>query len=280
MAWEAFETGGIKPSLYAVGVEACLSGSRGRIGPTAGRMIAGFGCHLDDRSDRVVSANRISYQFDLRGPSVAVDTACSSSLVAFHQGMSVDRGRRIGFRADWRNHAAPASYAFVGFARASMLSPRGVCNVLTPDGDGYPSARRGGDLSAEAAGQGCRRRQSYFAVVAGSGINCDGRTQGITVPGVDTQAALLREVYAALPGSLRADIDYLEAHGTGTAVGDPIECRSLGLELGQNRPKDAPLLIRSVKEQHGAPGNRIRECRHGEGAAVSAASCPCRRRFI
>lgn len=86
--------------------------------------------------------------------------------------------------------------------------------------------------------------------MAGSGVNCDGRTQGITVPGADTQAALLRDVYARA-GVAPGEIDYLEAHGTGTAVGDPIECRSLGLELGQNRPKGAPLLIGSVKSNMG-----------------------------
>ncbi|MEZ5586110.1 MAG: SDR family NAD(P)-dependent oxidoreductase [Sedimenticolaceae bacterium] len=251
MAWEAFETGGIKPSSVRGGRGGVFIGFSGSDWSyrRADDLAALDATSMTGQTGSV-AANRISYQFDLRGPSVAVDTACSSSLVAFHQAcQSIEAGESdFALTGGIALHLHP--YAFVGFARASMLSPRGVCNVFDADGDGYVRSEGGGVFLLKPLERAVADGDRIFAVVAGSGINCDGRTQGITVPGVDTQAALLREVYARA-GVAAADIDYLEAHGTGTAVGDPIECRSLGLELGQNRPKDAPLLIGSVKSNMG-----------------------------
>ena len=251
MAWEAFETGGIKPTSVRGGRGGVFIGFSGSDWSyRRADDLASLDATSMTGQTGSVAANRISYQFDLRGPSVAVDTACSSSLVAFHQAcQSIETGEsEFALTGGIALHLHP--YAFVGFARASMLSPRGVCNVFDADGDGYVRSEGGGIFVLKPLDRAVADGNRIFAVVAGSGVNCDGRTQGITVPGADTQAALLRDVYARA-GVAPGEIDYLEAHGTGTAVGDPIECRSLGLELGQNRPKGAPLLIGSVKSNMG-----------------------------
>lgn len=251
LTWEAFEHGGIRPSAVRgsrAGVFIGFSGSDWSY-RRADDLAALDATSMTGQTGSV-AANRISYQFDFRGPSLAVDTACSSSLVAFHQAcQSILSGEsELALAGGVALHLHP--YAFVGFSRASMLSPRGVCNVFDARGDGYVRAEGGGIFLLKPLARALEDGDRVFAVVAGSGVNCDGRTHGITVPGVETQAALLREVYSAA-GVDPADLDYVEAHGTGTAIGDPIECQSLGLELGRRRPAGSPLPIGSVKSNMG-----------------------------
>ncbi len=197
-----------------------------------------------------IAANRLSYFFDLRGPSMAVDTACSSSMVAFHQAcQSIRSGESSQALVGGISlHLHP--FSFVGFSKASMLSERGICNVFDASGDGYVRSEGGGIFLLKNLDEAIADGNRIYAVVKGSGVNCDGKTNGITVPGFETQADLLKSVYAS-SGIPISDIDYFEAHGTGTAVGDPIEARAIGHALGQYRAPDKPLLIGSVKSNLG-----------------------------
>jgi len=251
MAWEAFESAGIPPSSVKGehgGVFIGFSGSDWSY--RRADDLASLDATSMTGQTGSVAANRISYQFDLRGPSIAVDTACSSSLVAFHQAcQSILSGEStLALAGGIALHLHP--YAFVGFSRASMLSPRGICNVFDAAGDGYVRSEGGGLFLLKPLAQALEDGDRILAVVAGSGVNCDGRTNGITVPGADAQAELLSDVYRSA-GIDPAELDYVEAHGTGTAVGDPIECRALGMALGQRRATDKPLLIGSVKSNLG-----------------------------
>ncbi|KAG1205238.1 hypothetical protein G6F35_011766 [Rhizopus arrhizus] len=197
-----------------------------------------------------IAANRLSYFFDLRGPSIAMDTACSSSLVAFHQACrSIISGECSQALAGGVSlHLHP--YGFITFSKASMLSPRGRCNVFDAAGDGYVRSEGGGIFLLKDYDQAVADGDNILAVVAGSAVNTDGRKSGLTVPSADAQATLMRQAYEQA-GISPADIDYLEAHGTGTAVGDPIETRAIGAALAQQRSKDAPLPIGSVKSNLG-----------------------------
>lgn len=251
MSWEAFESAGIAPSSVRRGKGGVFIGFSGSDWSyRRSDDLASLDATSMTGQTGSVAANRISYNFDLTGPSVAVDTACSSSLVAFHQAcQSILLGESdFALTGGISLHLHP--YAFVGFSRASMLSPRGICNVFDAAGDGYVRSEGGGIFLLKSLERAIADGDRVYGVVAGTGVNCDGRTNGITVPGVDTQAALLKEVYERA-GVSPADIDYLEAHGTGTAVGDPIECHSLGTALGQLRSPDSPLLIGSVKSNMG-----------------------------
>ncbi len=193
-------------------------------------------------------SNRISYLFDLHGPSFTVDTACSSSLVALHLAcQALARGEADTALVGGVNLLL-APQAFVGFARASMLSKAGKCRPFDARADGYVRAEGGGavvimPLDRALAG-GCDIR----AVIRATGINSDGRTNGFSLPSRTAQAALLREVYeqAAIDPN---DLVYFEAHGTGTPVGDPIEAFAISEALAHRRHEALP--IGSVKSNIG-----------------------------
>jgi len=193
-----------------------------------------------------IAANRLSYVFDLHGPSMTIDTACSSSLVAFHQACQSIRSQETdsALVAGISLHLHP--YGFIGFSKASMLSRHGRCRVFDAGADGYVRSEGGGVVLLKPLAQALADGNRILAVVAGTGVNSDGRKAGLTVPSHEAQAELLREVYERA-GIAPADIDYFEAHGTGTAVGDPLEARAIGEALGRHRSPGKPLPIGSIK---------------------------------
>ena len=251
MSWEAFENGGIKPSSVRgspCGVFIGISSA-----DYAYRFADDLGA-IDSKvatgNTASIAANRISYVFDFRGPSMALDTACSSSLVAFHQAcQSIRAGESsLAIAGGVSLHLHP--YGFIAFSKASMLSRRGKCSVFDAAGDGYVRSEGGGIFILKDYDQAIADGNHVVAVVTASAVNSDGKKSGLTVPSSQAQADLLTSAYAGA-GIDPAEIDYVEAHGTGTAVGDPIETRALGEALAKFRPKDQPLLIGSVKSNLG-----------------------------
>ncbi|TAM03956.1 MAG: type I polyketide synthase, partial [Paraburkholderia sp.] len=198
-----------------------------------------------------IASNRISYLFDLRGPSMTIDTACSSSLVALHQAVSALQSGDVDMALAGGVNLLLHPFGFVGFSKASMLSPRGRCRAFDATGDGYVRAEGGAVVVLKTLERALADGDAIHAVIAGTGVNSDGFSPGgISVPGAATQAALLRKVYACAGIDPHA-VDYVEAHGTGTAVGDPIEARALIEVAGAGRPASKPLLIGSVKTNIG-----------------------------
>ena len=251
MSWEALENAGIQP--------AKLRGSQ--CGVYIGIASTDYAYRLADDLASIdstvatgntasIAANRISYVLDLHGPSMALDTACSSSMVAFHQAcQSILSGECTQALAGGVSlHLHP--YGFITFSKASMLSKRGRCQVFDAAGDGYVRSEGGGIFVLKDHDQALADGDRILAVVAGSAVNTDGRKSGLTVPSPHAQAALMTHAYAQA-GIDPAAIDYLEAHGTGTVVGDPIETRAIGTALGMRRNKKSPLLIGSVKSNLG-----------------------------
>ena len=185
------------------------------------------------------AANRISYVFDLHGPSFAVDTACSSSLVAVHQAcVSLWRGEASVAIAGGVNALLSPS-GFIGFSKAHMLSPSGRCRAFDAAGDGYVRAEGGAVVVLQPLAQAVAEGNPVCAVIVGSGVNSDGRTNGLAMPNRTAQEALLRRVYREA-GIDPGEVAYVEAHGTGTGVGDPIECAALGRVLGAARAPGDP----------------------------------------
>ena len=193
-------------------------------------------------------SNRISYAFDLRGPSFTVDTACSSSLVALHQACEAIRAGQAPMALVGGVNLLLSPQSFVGFCAASMLSPRGRCHAFDVRADGYVRAEGGGMIVLKPLRAALADGDTVHAVVRGTGVNSDGRTNGFSLPNPQAQAALLRAVYGRF-GIDPDDLDYVEAHGTGTPAGDPIEAAALGKVLGQRRAQ--PLPIGSVKTNIG-----------------------------
>ena len=196
------------------------------------------------------AANRISYVFDLHGPSFAVDTACSSSLVAVHEAcVSLWRGESsLAIAAGVNALLSPS--AGIGFSKARMLSPTGRCRPFDAAGDGYVRSEGGAVVILQPLAQALAENNPVHAVIVGSGVNSDGRTKGLAMPNQAAQEALLRRVYRDA-GIDPGEITYIEAHGTGTSVGDPIECAALGNVLGVSRAPGDRCRIGSVKSNIG-----------------------------
>lgn len=251
MSWEAIEQAGVRPStLRGTNCGVYIGIASSDYAYRLAEDLNAVDASMATGNTASIAANRLSYFFDLRGPSIAMDTACSSSLVAFHQAcraiVSGECSQALAGGVSLHLHP----YGFITFSKASMLSPRGRCNVFDAAGDGYVRSEGGGVFLLKDYDQAVADGDNILAVVAGSAVNTDGRKSGLTVPSADAQATLMRQAYEQA-GISPADIDYLEAHGTGTAVGDPIETRAIGAALAQQRSKDAPLPIGSVKSNLG-----------------------------
>ena len=249
LVWHAIEDAGIpaaKLSGDAAGVYIGASAtdySDLRLGDPAGGD-----AYFMTGNTLSILANRISYVFDLRGPSLAVDTACSSSLVALHHACEAIRGGRIASAIVGGINLLLAPYPFLGFCRASMLSRRGRCFAFDERADGYVRAEGGGVVILKPLADALADGDPVRAVILGSGVNSDGRTIGLSLPSEAAQAALLRAVYARA-GVAADDLAFFEMHGTGTPAGDPIEAAAVGHALGQRRRE--PLPIGSVKSNIG-----------------------------
>ena len=211
--------------------------------------LASITAHMMTGNTMSVAANRLSYVFDLHGPSVAVDTACSSSLVALHQACAALRAGEASAALVGGINLLLHPYPFVGFTKASMLSAQGRCRAFAEGGDGYVRAEGGGMFVLKPLSQAERDGDRILGVIRASGVNTDGaRKSGLTIPSGAAQAELMRRVLER-SGLTPADINYLEAHGTGTRVGDPIEAGAIGAVYGRNRAEKLP--IGSIKSNLG-----------------------------
>ncbi len=247
LVWEALENARIPPASLAgreVGVYIGVSAldHANLFGGDPGSIES----HFMTGNTLSIVANRISYLYDLKGPSFIVDTACSSSLVAVDRAIADLQSGRIDTAIVGGVNMLLSPASFVGFSRAAMLSPTGACRPFSAKADGY--VRSEGAVvfvlqRPEAAVLG-----SVRALITGSAVNSDGRTSGIALPGLDGQRRLLELAYRNADFAIE-DIAFIEAHGTGTAVGDPIEATAIGEVLGAGRAH--PLPIGSVKSNIG-----------------------------
>ncbi len=252
LAWEAMENGGIAPSRLAGSDCAVYVGISGLdYGMRALDDMSSMDAYSMTGNTLSIAANRLSYVFNLHGPSMAVDTACSSSLVALHQACRSLRDGESSVALVGGVNLLLHPYPFVGFTKASMLSAGGRCKPFDASGDGYVRSEGGAVLLLKPLAQAEADGDDIQAVILASGSNSDGgRKSGITIPSVDGQSELLRLVMRQA-GITAADLDYVEAHGTGTAVGDPIETAAIGQVIGQAREAGKPLLVGSVKSNLG-----------------------------
>lgn len=249
LAYEALEESGQRPSRLSGRDMAVFVGGSAWDYATVG---VGDISLMDSHSMQGLSlsslSNRLSYFFNLSGPSLTVDTACSSALVALHLACRAIANGEAGSALVGAVNLLISPQNFVGFSSASMLSPSGRCHAFGVRADGYVRAEGGGVVVLKPLREAIADGDAIRAVIRGVGVNSDGRTSSFSVPGREAQTRLLRSVYR------EAGIDpdalcYLEAHGTGTPVGDPIEAAALGAGLAKGR--NSPLPIGSVKTNIG-----------------------------
>ena len=195
-------------------------------------------------------SNRISFVYDLRGPSMTIDTACSSSLVALHEAVQAMARGEIELVLVGGVNALLIPEPFVVMCKARMLAEDGHCKSFDAAADGYARGEGAGVLVLKSLADASRDHDRIYAVIRATGVNQDGRTSGITVPNPEAQADLIRRVTAE-SGLRPEQIGYVEAHGTGTAVGDPPEMAALGETLGRVEGRIAELVVGSIKNSIG-----------------------------
>ncbi|MGW7308923.1 type I polyketide synthase, partial [Streptomyces sp. NPDC054835] len=253
VSWEALEDGAQKPGELAgrnVGVFVGAFTLDYKILQFADLSFETLAAHTATGTMMTMVSNRISHCLDFRGPSVSIDTACSSSLVAVHLAcQSLLRGEsELALAGGTLLHLAP-QYT-IAETKGGFLSPDGRSRAFDASADGYVRAEGVGVVALKRLSDALRDGDPVHAVVIGSGVNQDGRTNGITVPSADAQATLIERVCTeagVAPGSLQ----YVEAHGTSTPVGDPIEAEALGRVLASGRPPGARCYVGSVKTNIG-----------------------------
>ncbi|AFA71489.1 putative polyketide synthase [Gordonia polyisoprenivorans VH2] len=197
-----------------------------------------------------IIANRVSYFFDFHGPSVAIDTACSSSLVAVHQAVQSLRSgeSEVALAGGVNMILTPA--ATVGFDTIGAVAKDGHIKAFSADADGMVRSEGGGLFVLKRLADARRDGDQVLAVISGTAVNSDGRSNGIFAPNPEAQVEVLRSAYADAALDPR-QVDYVEAHGTGTILGDPIEADALGRVVGRGRVVGAPALLGSAKTNFG-----------------------------
>ncbi|MBS7548520.1 polyketide synthase Pks13 [Dietzia massiliensis] len=201
-------------------------------------------------SNSIIS-NRISYTFDFRGPSMTLDTACSTSLVAVHEAVNSLRLHESDLVVAGGVNMMLAPAATMGFAKTgAALSPDGRIKAFSSDANGICRSEGGGVFILKRLSEAERDGDEILAVIKGSAVNSDGRSNGMTAPNPDAQVSVLRQAYADAGVDPR-EVDYIEAHGTGTILGDPIEATAIGQVLGRGRDADRPTLLGSAKTNFG-----------------------------
>ncbi len=252
VTWEALENAGQSPEKLAgtqTGVFVGISGSDYMHGmlecdPKELDMYLATGGALSTAS------GRISYVLGLHGPSISVDTACSSSLVAFHLACQSIRTGESRIALACGVNVILRSAVSIALSRSQMLAPDGRCKAFDASGDGFVRSEGCGVVVLKKLSDALANRDRILALVRGTAANQDGRSSGLTAPNGPAQEAVIRAALAA-GGAAASEIDYIETHGTGTSLGDPIEVRALGNIFGRERTVSHPLGIGSVKTNLG-----------------------------
>ncbi|GAB4460440.1 MAG: hypothetical protein OHK0037_07690 [Elainellaceae cyanobacterium] len=250
VAWEAMEDAGIVPE---------------RLRGTDTGVFVGIGTHdysvmlwqepindpyLTTGTGNCIAANRISYIFDLKGPSLSVDTACSSSLISVH----------LACQSLWMGESTMALAGGVnllllptvtlGFARGGFMSTSGRCRSFDANADGYVRSEGAGMVLLKPLSQAQADGDPIYAIIRGTAANQDGFSNGMAAPNVDAQERVLRAAYRRA-GISPGQVQYIEAHGTGTKLGDPVEIAALGRVLTEDRPTGSVCAVGSVKSNIG-----------------------------
>jgi acyl transferase domain-containing protein/SAM-dependent methyltransferase len=250
-AWEALENAAISP--------AGLAGSQTGVFVGFGnsdywRLVYGDEKQIDAYSALgnafSVAAGRLSYFLGLHGPSMAVDTACSASLVAVHLACQSLRSRECTLALATGVNLILSPEVNINFSKSRMLAPDGRCKTFDASADGYVRGEGCGVLILKTLSAAQADGNRILAVMRGSAVNQDGRSAGLTAPNGPAQEAVIRTALAAA-GVAPDEISYLEAHGTGTSLGDPIEVRAAGAVLCKDRLREFPLAIGSIKTNIG-----------------------------
>ncbi|XP_066280922.1 phenolphthiocerol/phthiocerol polyketide synthase subunit A-like isoform X2 [Branchiostoma lanceolatum] len=258
VTWEALENAGIPPrSIRGSNTGVYMGVTSSEYLSLTVHPFSNISQYTNSGTNSCMVANRISYEFDLHGPSFSIDTACSSSLYSIHLASEAIRKGDCSMAIAGGVNLMLLPGTTVGFCQAGMLSPDGKCKSFDASADGYCRSEGAGVVVLKPLSRALKDGDRIYSVIRGGTLTNDGRTPGIANPSYDAQLDLVEKACAAAKVHPH-NIQYVEAHGTGTKVGDRTEANALGQILGRGRTKeDPPLYIGSVKSNFG----------HTEGAA-------------
>ncbi|WP_034482770.1 type I polyketide synthase [Actinomadura oligospora] len=252
LTWEALEDAGIRPpSLAGSDTGVFVSAIWDDYAAVLRRSdLDGSARHAMTGVHRSIIANRVSHKFDLRGPSLHIDTAQSSSLVAVHTAAESLRRGECSVALAGGVNLILAEDSMEMAERFGGLSPDGLCHTFDARANGFVRGEGGGAVVLKPLAAALRDGDPVYCVILGGAVNNDGNTDALTVPSPAAQERVLREAYRAADVPI-SDVQYVELHGSGTPVGDPVEAAALGAVIGADRPAGAPLPVGSVKTNLG-----------------------------
>ena len=253
VAWEAIENAGQEldqlrrsPTGVFVGITGDEYAERIRDADDPSRFDAYFASGIA----RSVAGGRISYTLGIQGPNMSVDTACSSSLVAVHMACASLRNGECRTALAGGANVILSPKITIAFSKSHMMAADGRCKAFDSRADGFVRAEGAGIVVLKRLSHAIEDGDRVLAVIRGSAVNQDGKSSGLTVPSRQAQEDVIRQALA-VGGVDPRDVGYVESHGTGTALGDPIEAHALAAVLGPGRTADNPLVIGSVKTNTG-----------------------------
>jgi acyl transferase domain-containing protein len=251
IAWEALEDAGLPAARIAqtkTGVYVGVIGNDYAL--LQSRDLLNMDVFSGTGGSHAILANRLSYFLNLNGPSIALDTACSSSLVTVHLACQSLRRRETDMALAGGVNLILGPEMTMTLSKAHMMAPDGRCKAFDASANGYVRGEGCGLIVLKRLGDALADGDRVLALIRGTAVNHDGRSNGLSAPNGPAQEAVIRAALAdanLVPG----DISYVETHGTGTRLGDPIEIEALRAVLGAGRLADGPLTIGSVKTNIG-----------------------------
>ncbi|MFD1745540.1 SDR family NAD(P)-dependent oxidoreductase [Rhizobium helianthi] len=251
ISWEALERAGIDP--------ATLHGSNA--GVFVGIMPQEYGPPIEQATEDMsgyrymgtaacVASGRLAYVLGLMGPTLSVDTACSSSLTAIHLACDALRNNDCPIALAGGTTVMSTPGVLIDFSRLQALAPDGRCKAFSSSADGVGLAEGAGVLVLQRLSTALAEGREILAIIAGSAVNQDGASNGLSAPNGAAQQRVIRHALARAGWSAQ-DVDALDAHGTGTRLGDPIEADAIIATYGQGREQAQPLLLGSIKSNLG-----------------------------
>ncbi|CRG50753.1 type I polyketide synthase [Yersinia wautersii] len=253
VAWETLESAAIAPSTLRgtrTGVFVGMMGSDYQALIAQQKNKADFNAYFATGNACSVAAGRLSYFFDWQGPAICIDTACSSSLVAIHTACRSLLNGECQLALAAGVNLLLDDKLFMAYEHAGMLSPDGYCKTFDTLADGYVRGEGCAAIALKKLNDAQADGDRILGVIRGSAINQDGSSSGLTVPNQRSQQSVITAALSQASVEPH-EISYLEAHGTGTKLGDPIEVMAAAEALGIGRARDNPLLIGSVKSAIG-----------------------------
>ncbi|MEO1373245.1 MAG: amino acid adenylation domain-containing protein [Cyanobacteria bacterium J06635_10] len=251
VAWEAIENAGIAPPKLTgshTGVFIGISSNDYFL--LQHETSSDIDAYRGTGNASSIAANRLSYWLDLHGPSLAVDTACSSSLVATHMACQSLHNRECNLAIVGGVNLILSPDLTIAFSQAQMMATDGRCKTFDKDADGYVRSEGCGVVILKRLSDAIADQDNILAVIKGSAVNQDGRSNGLTAPNGPSQQQVIRQALENA-GVAPEEISYVETHGTGTVLGDPIEVESLKAVLSSGRKQDQPCVLGSVKANIG-----------------------------